>query len=183
LLSEVPSRPAFMEEEKASAADRGSVTHRFLRLIDLSRFRWGKGYRRAVEDELQRMRERGILTEAEAKVISVKDVTAFLESELGQKVISADVLHREWPFTMQMEHSPTMVQGIIDAAFMEDGEWVIIDYKTDHDTREEVFVPRHERQMNWYRAAVERLTGVPVREMWLYALRAGRAYRVDRTQI
>ena len=60
---------------------------------------------------------------------------------------------------------------------------MLIDYKTDRDTRQEVFVSRHEKQMNWYRTAVERLTDIPVKEMWLFALRAGNSYQVERVAI
>ena len=81
------------------------------------------------------------------------------------------------------EDSPTMVQGIVDAAFLEDGRWILIDYKTDRDTRKEIFIPRHEKQTNWYRTAVERLTHKPVQEMWLFALRGGKAYRVERIEV
>ena len=181
LLGEIAPRPQFMEEEKANAADIGSLTHRFLRLVDLSAFK-GKRlveYTLIVNAEITRMREHSILTEPEAKAVYAKGAAAFLSSQLGQRLISAPSVEREWPFTMQLrDDSPTMVQGIVDAAFMEDGEWVLVDYKTDRETREGIFVPRHEKQMNWYRVAVERLTGKPVKEMWLFALRAGRAYRV-----
>ena len=77
---------------------------------------------------------------------------------------------------------PTLVQGIVDCAFLEEGQWVLIDYKTDRDTARDTFVPRHTLQMNWYRTALERLTHRPVREMWLYALRAGIAYPVPRVR-
>lgn len=192
LLSEIAPRPAFMEEAKASGADIGSLTHRFLRLIDLTRFKDTADTDNAsentctkrVEEELQRIRDKSILTQAEADAIYVKGAVAFLESDLGKRLISADTLQREWPFTMQIrEDSPTMVQGIVDAAFLEDGQWILVDYKTDRDTRQEVFVPRHEKQMNWYRTAVERLTDIPVKEMWLFALRAGKAYQVKRLAI
>ena len=190
LLSEIAPRPAFMEESKASSADIGSLTHRFLRLIDLTKFKDDGDSRQKmtcmelVEAELQRMKEKSILTEAEAAAVYEKGAAAFLESDLGKRLTQADTLHREWPFTMQIrEDSPTMVQGIVDAAFLEDGKWILVDYKTDRDTRPEVFVPRHEKQMNWYRTAVERLTDIPVKEMWLFALRAGKAYPVDRLAI
>jgi ATP-dependent helicase/nuclease subunit A len=39
-----------------------------------------------------------------------------------------------------------MVQGIVDAAFLEDGKWILVDYKTDRDTREGIFVPRQENR-------------------------------------
>ena len=67
--------------------------------------------------------------------------------------------------------------------FKENGEWILIDYKTDHDTNPETFVPRHEIQMNWYRTALERLTRIRVKEMWLYALRAGLAFPVERREV
>ncbi|MCR5263665.1 MAG: UvrD-helicase domain-containing protein [Clostridiales bacterium] len=184
LLSETAPRPAFMEEEKASAVDVGSITHRFLRLIDLSLFRGSADHFAAVRKELSRMSEKGIVTEAEARVIYVKGVADFLKSGLGRRLVSSDEIRREWPFTMRLkEDSPTMVQGIVDAAFTENGRWVLIDYKTDRDTRPEVFIPRHEKQMNWYRIAVERLTGREVKEMWLFALRDGKAYRVERQEV
>ena len=130
------------------------------------------------------MRESSILTESEADAIYTRGAAAFLGSSLGRRLIQAETLHREWPFTMQIrEDSPTMVQGIVDAAFLEDGEWILIDYKTDRDTRPEIFIPRHEKQMNWYRTAVERLTQHPVREMWLFALRSGKAYPVKRIDV
>ena len=78
---------------------------------------------------------------------------------------------------------PTMVQGIVDCAFKENGTLILIDYKTDKDTEEATFVPRHEQQMNWYREALERMTRINVREMRLFALRAGKAYPVHRIEI
>lgn len=186
LLGEIAPRPAFMEEKKASAADIGSLTHRFLRLIDLAPFRGKEAseFDDIVEQELRRMRERSILMEAEADAVFTKGAVSFLSSGLGRRLIDAVELRREWPFTMQLrEGSPTMVQGIVDAAFLEDDKWILIDYKTDRDTRKEVFVPRHEKQMNWYRTAVERLTHRPVQEMWLFALRAGQAHQVRRIDV
>ena len=186
LLGEIMPRPAFLEEKTTTAADIGTLTHRFLRLIDFALF-CGKDpgeYREIVEKELNRMREQTILTEAEAKDIYIKGAVSFLSSPLGQRMIAAGEVRREWPFTMQIrDDSPTMIQGIVDAAFLEDDRWILIDYKTDRDTRKEAFVSRHEKQMNWYRTAVERLTHKPVQEMWLFALRGGKAYRVERIEV
>ena len=109
---------------------------------------------------------------------------SFFESELGKRMLASPEIKREAAFTMKINsHGATMVQGIVDCAFTENGEWVLIDYKTDYDTAPEVFVPRHEMQMNWYREALERLTRIPVKEMWLYALRAGRAFPVERREL
>ncbi len=117
-------------------------------------------------------------------MIRLDGVVSFFQSDLGKRMLESKEIKREATFTMRMDpHSSTMVQGIIDCAFKENDEWILIDYKTDHDTAPETFVPRHEMQMNWYRAALERLTRVKVKEMWLFALRAGKAYPVERRDV
>lgn len=184
-LSSVASRPAFLEEEKANAANSGTATHRFLRLIRLDVFRQeGVNIDQAVRDEAERMRQRGILSAEEAGLIRLRGIASFLKSDLGQRMLNSEEIQREATFTMQINaEKPTMVQGIVDCAFKENGKWILIDYKTDRDTEPETFVPRHADQMNWYREALERLTRTEVSEMWLFALRAGKAYSVERRTI
>lgn len=130
------------------------------------------------------MRAAGILTEEETGLIRLHGVASFLKSDLGQRMLKSKEVKREANFTMRIDpHAATMVQGIVDCVFKEDGEWVLIDCKTDRDTDPETFVPRHEAQMNWCRTAMERLTQVVVKEMWLFALRAGKAYQVERREV
>ena len=184
-LSTAPSRPAFLEEEKAEAVNIGTATHRFIRLIRLEALRAeGADVQQVIQQELERMKAAGIVTAEEARLIRLSGVVSFFRSELGQRMLRSGEIEREADFTIRIDpQGPTMVQGIVDCVFRENGEWILIDYKTDHDTRPETFVPRHEMQMNWYRTALERLTGTPVREMWLFALRAGKAYPVQRIRV
>lgn len=181
-LSSVASRPAFLEEEKANAVNSGTATHRFLRLINLELFRQEDiNTEQAVRDEAKRMKATGILTDEEAALIRLPGVASFLKSELGRRMLRSSEVKREATFTMRIDPmKPTMVQGIVDCAFKENGKWILIDYKTDRDTAPETFVPRHADQMNWYRKALEQLTRIEVSEMWLFALRAGKAYPVSR---
>ena len=186
-LSSVASKPAFLEDEQetVAAVNIGTATHRFIRLINLDELRKeGASADQVIRAEMARMRERHILTEDEAKMIRLDGVVSFFQSDLGKRMLESKEIKREATFTMRINpHGPTMVQGIIDCAFKENDEWILIDYKTDHDTAPETFVPRHEMQMNWYRAALERLTRVKVKEMWLFALRAGKAYPVERRDV
>ena len=184
-LGSAPSRPAFLEEEKAEAVNIGTATHRFIRLIDLDALKAENAdVNKVIQSEMDRMRAHGIVTAEEAKLIRLKGVVSFFSSDLGQRMLKSPEIKREADFTMRIDpHESTMVQGIVDCVFKEENEWVLIDYKTDHDTNPETFVPRHEMQMNWYRTALERLTRVPVKEMWLFALRAGKAYPVRRIEV
>ena len=58
------------------------------------------------------------------------------------------------------------VQGVIDAMFIEDGEIVILDYKTDRLSagEEDRLVKLYKRQLDVYAEAAERLLGLPVKE-------------------
>jgi len=184
-LSTAPTRPAFLEEEKVEAVNIGTITHRFIRLINLDALRAENAdIGRIIREEALRMGAEGIITPEESKLVRLKGVVSFFQSELGQRMLKSDEIKREAEFTMRIDpQSATMVQGIVDCAFKENGEWILIDYKTDHDTNPDTFVPRHEIQMNWYRTALERLTRTNVREMWLFALRAGKAYPVKRINV
>ena len=184
-LSSAPPRPAFLEEEKAEAVNIGTATHRFIRLIRLDALRAeGADVNQVIRGEMERMKASGIVTDDEAGLIRVSGVVSFFRSGLGQRMLQSPEIKREAEFTMKIDpHGSTMVQGIVDCAFKENGEWVLIDYKTDHDTNPETFVPRHEMQMNWYRTALERLTRTPVKEMWLFALRVGKAFPVNRIKV
>ena len=87
----------------------------------------------------------------------------------------------------------TMLQGVIDACFMEQGGWVLVDYKTDYvpseylldgnDTRVwdlSVLKKRYAGQVIWYARALEKLTGRPVRHIYLYSIHAGDWVEVER---
>ncbi len=74
----------------------------------------------------------------------------------------------------------TLVQGVIDAFFVEDDDRaVIIDYKTDGMTLEDTeglakeLVKRHKAQFDYYTDAIESLLGVKVKERYICSLTLG----------
>ena len=77
-----------------------------------------------------------------------------------------------------------LVQGIIDAWFEEADGLVLVDYKTDRvDPREgkaaeERLAGRYRPQFDYYQRALERSTGKPVKERYLYSFALERAIRL-----
>ena len=186
-LNSVPSKPAFLEDEAQTPApvSVGTATHRFIRLIRLGELRKKDAdIQQIVRSEMTRMKAEQILTDDEANMIRISGVVSWFRSNLGRRMLESSEIKREATFSMRIHpQTKTLVQGIIDCAFKENGEWILVDYKTDYDTAPETFIPRHEMQMNWYREAIERLTRVKVKEMWLFALRNGKAYPVERRDV
>ena len=68
-----------------------------------------------------------------------------------------------------------LIQGIIDAYFEEDGELVLVDYKTDYVERGQgqSLAERYQIQLNYYARALEQLTGKQVREKIIYSFSLG----------
>ena len=56
------------------------------------------------------------------------------------------------------------MQGVIDCCFLEDGAWVLYDFKSDRmpEGGEETLRARHTPQLALYARALERITAKPV---------------------
>ena len=182
LLSSLPAMPAFLEppEEEAGLL-RGVQTHRLLGLMDLAGARAAGGDERAIfyhiKEELSRLVEKRVMTPAEAALANAGMAARFLAGPVGQRMLAASTVRREWSFNLRIsEPFPTLLQGVIDLCFLEDGAWVLVDFKTDRVSSGEELWRRYGRQIALYRRALLEGTPWPVREWTLYSLRLGKAF-------
>lgn len=180
-LSDLPARPAFMEEKQITGAERGTLLHRLLSLIPFDTLRESKNLAASVHEAAHEMMQRGIFTPQELLLLDMDGAAAFYGSPLGQRLLHAEEVRREWSFNLLLDdQTGTLLQGVIDCAFMENGEWILLDYKTDRIVDEEAFCTRYSMQIEWYARALERITGKNVRQLWLYAIRKRKAYQMKR---
>ncbi|MBR5231515.1 MAG: UvrD-helicase domain-containing protein [Clostridia bacterium] len=178
-LNTLPPRfPEFMMEKKLSAADRGTAAHKALGALHLDEIRSTTGAKRieAIKNQLLRMQESGELTPEEAEVIDISDILTFLTGDLGRRMLSSPRVEREWGFCLM--YRGVLVQGVPDLCFMEDGKWVLVDYKTDRCEPEKLLT-MYRDQILWYKKALWEITGIDVKEVWLYSLRNGVPVRVE----
>jgi ATP-dependent exoDNAse (exonuclease V) beta subunit len=66
---------------------------------------------------------------------------------------------RETPVTCTLPDG-TMVEGVVDLAFREQGRWCVVDYKTDRELAAEG-EEQYRRQVALYAAAIQQATGEP----------------------
>jgi len=98
----------------------------------------------------------------------------FFASSIGRRALRASQVHREWHFNLRApELCESLLQGVIDLCFWEDGGWVLVDYKTDHVKAAAELWRTYGLQMRLYQRALLRATGSPVRESILFALALG----------
>ena len=71
-----------------------------------------------------------------------------------------------------------LVQGIIDAYFEEEGELVLVDYKTDRVSEEQELTDRYKVQLDLYERALEQITGKKVKEKLIYSVSLRKTVRL-----
>lgn len=86
---------------------------------------------------------------------AVETVTAALRHPLMQRACKAARCERELPVLLKDDQR--IVEGVVDLAFVEDGAWHIVDFKTDEDLTSRR--AHYEAQVQWYAAALARATG------------------------
>jgi ATP-dependent helicase/nuclease subunit A len=178
--------PLFIQEsqskDKMTGAQRGTIMHLFMQIVDLSKINDLKG----IKEEIDLSVKKKILTKTQADTINPYKVLKFFKSNLGKRMISAPFLKREQAFYLQINirdvfeaeeefkdivnDDTLMVRGIIDAYFEENDEIVIVDYKTDfvnEENRDEI-INRYTKQLEIYSKALNKLTGKNVKEAYIY---------------
>lgn len=135
-----------------------------------------------LEEFLQRETISLRLTEEYVKAVSLPKILNFLEQELAYRMWRAQeqgLLYREQPFVLGIdakrldpdlpEGEKVLIQGIIDVFFIEDGEIVLLDYKTDVIDSLEALWNRYNVQIQYYEEALTKLMQMPVKERILYS--------------
>ena len=181
----VPLVPRFIEEkteaeEEFAGAARGTAYHRVMECLEYGKTDTSQNLKEQIEELVQNQK----LSEVEAKCVRVSDIRGFVECDLGQRMKAAALkgrLFREQPFVISRsaaeideswdESERVLVQGIIDAYFLEDEEIVLVDYKTDYVRRgeEKKLIERYHTQLEDYGQALERMTGRRVKEKYIYS--------------
>lgn len=182
-------RPKFMEDVSLTAAERGTVHHLVMQHMPLD----GALDEEGVRDVLRSLMERQMLTAKQADAVDAAAVAAFYREPVGERLLRADWVKRETPFSCAFAASrvypdavestgdePIMIQGVIDCLFEDEGELVLLDYKTDRVTgdRYAEAAEKHRFQMRLYAEAIGMILGRPVDACYLFFLNGGKAIQL-----
>ncbi|MBQ6613849.1 MAG: UvrD-helicase domain-containing protein, partial [Clostridia bacterium] len=188
-LPKATDAPRFIKNEENVAAKRGTATHLFMQFFD---FDYAKA--NGAESELARLVEKNFITKEDASLVNIDEVKAFIASPLFEKMHSAAKIYREQRFNLHLPASEfasdeelkaelsgeeVLVQGVIDCFFFdEDGEIILVDYKTDRvsgDRKTAVAALRsaHSRQLGYYARAITEICGKPPKKTVIFSLALG----------
>lgn len=172
-------KPVFMEEKrKFTPAEKGTLMHLIMQVIDISR----TSSLDDIKNEITRLKIKEFITEEQSKAIDIEKIHKFFNSDLGIRLKTSGKIKREVPFYMEVasteiykelkddiyDKEKILVQGVIDCYFEENGEIVLLDYKTDYVSDIEEIKERYKLQLSYYGRALEELTGLKVKAKYLY---------------
>ena len=99
-----------------------------------------------------------------------------------QEAARKQKLYREQPFVLGVDAKELypeeedgeliLIQGIIDAYFEENRELILLDYKTDHVSKQDgadILKKRYKRQLDDYQQALEQMLQKKVRQKLIYS--------------
>ncbi|MBO5998592.1 MAG: UvrD-helicase domain-containing protein [Lachnospiraceae bacterium] len=169
-------------------AEYGTSVHRLMELMDDRVFTEDAALTETgLAGWIESLLDEGKLTRSEYDLLIPGRILPFFSSDLFRRMARAyrnNCLFREQPFVMQVpareldeslpESETVLVQGIIDAFFLEDDSVILLDYKTDRADTDKVLTDRYSVQLNYYARALEKIFGRKVTEKLIYSFSLNR---------
>jgi len=155
----------------SKGALHGTAVHRMFEIWDYNR----PATEESVDEFLGYVKDEGLIEEELYELVRKDEIMDFISSDIAARMGEADragELFREQPFVIC--HDPDnpesmLIQGIIDAYFIEDGKIVLVDYKTDRGKSEKQLVEDHGTQLGYYAEALKRLLHMEIKESVIYS--------------
>lgn len=181
------SRPSFAPKGSLSGKQVGDAYHHVMEHYPLHEIFSGQApdtdHARTV---LEQLRMRGVLSDEEHRVINPVHISKFFESDLGQRMLNSRRIEREYPIFAEVnardifveQDGSTMIQGRADMFFYEDDGIVLVDYKSDTKENLEKELEAYSRQLSIYRTILPLMTGVQVKEIFIYSFSCDTAVSV-----
>ena len=163
-------------DEVVTGAQWGTLMHEAMQWLPVKKYT-----QTSMTDMLDSLQAEGKFSDEERSLLSDRSLYGFFNSDLGQRLIASKRVERELPFSMLFDGNRVypdvengerlFLQGIIDTVFVEDDQWVLVDYKTDRVKSGDELISRYKIQMDLYKEALERLTNMPVKASYIYSFR------------
>ena len=184
--------PAFADGNKntgkISGAKYGTLIHFIMEKLDFKNCT----DEAHIKAQLDNMLKSQYINEAEYEAVPVKSIYGFFKSRLGQNMVKhSDKLYKEFQFKYLMganeiydnvsANDDIIVQGIIDAFYIDDdGQAVLIDYKTDRViTTPDEIAEKYRAQIKYYSIALERTLEKKVKKKFIYLFDTDTLYEFD----
>ena len=165
-------KPAFLSKNELTPAERGTAMHAFMQYCDYT------SAKADLESEIARLTEAAFISDIQAASLNREKLKKFFESDFAKRMFESDGIYREIKVSSFVKASEIentafddriLIQGIADCVFEENGELVLVDYKTDFVKSENELLEMYKNQIAFYKKAVSKALDMPVKEAMLYS--------------
>ena len=155
------------EEEKYTAVRKGTLVHFVLETLDYNKINSID----ELKEYVDKLIENDVINEKDKKYINVNKIHIFLISDIGKEIKKSINVKKEEEFVAVLpQYSNSIIQGVIDLYYInENGNIILIDFKTDRIENEKEFIDKYKIQLDIYKDALETLTKYKVEKKYIYS--------------
>ena len=174
-------KPQFLRKEdddKITSAQKGTLVHLCLQKLNEKQ----EYTLQEIKDLINELELKQIITNKEARSISIYKILAFTKSTIWKELRKAKTVEKEKPFYInilakeiynQEVEEDILVQGIIDLYYInENDKLVLVDYKTDYveKGKDEELLNKYRKQLDLYKRALESALNRKVDKVYIYSV-------------
>ena len=193
-----------LDEAMRKAAKRGTATHLIFEKLDYSMV----SSKETLISEMERVLSDNAFDDEDRELIDIEALSAFYSDDASslfhrmKAAFGKSNLYREQQFmaglkfeelpgfnnlindgdkkiNVQLDNDYVIIQGIIDAYFIENDDIILVDYKTDNIKSKKELLDKYSAQMYLYGLTLEKLTGKKVADCILYSTKKGEVHYTD----
>lgn len=174
-LELIPS-PVFMDESLEAGTNFGTLLHNVMQRLNFHNLNFDEVLN-SVEEKYRK---------------SVKNyLEQFIKTNLYKEILAAKNIWREMPFNLSVragelyhiddesKNDNILIQGVIDLYYETSDGLILVDYKTDHIDTSNEFIKKYKSQLDYYKKALESLTGKKVIKAIIYSFHLDREIEVS----
>ncbi len=164
-----------------SSIEKGSNLHRIIKVLDF------KKASENFEEYIEYLVNINILSREVVKNVDLNLLKKFFKSDLMNRILKSSVVLKEFEFLVtvsgreltnfnlpgDLENAEFQLEGIIDCAFLEGEQFVIVDYKLGNFKNDLLKLETYKKQIFLYKYALQKKTKVKVKECILYLFSTG----------
>lgn len=147
-------KPYFLDSDVKNT-NVGTLYHKVFELLPIKKYSIS-----SLKEEIESLN----ISSDEKKIINIEKVLAYLTSDLYNIVLNSDKVYKEKEIYFQIQSNiydsnlkdgNILIDGIIDLLCENDGEYIIVDYKTDKASNIEDLVILYKKQLDLYEIAIK----------------------------
>lgn len=170
--------PDFSDSSIVSAAQRGTINHRFMQLIDLHQSLDVAN----LAEQANSLIAQNKMSNEDLNHIKMQDIADTFNTDIGQLIKSADTHLKEYSMNILKDaqslgyegvEDDVLIRCIVDLIFKKGDKYYLVDYKTDKfkldytDDDIDTKVSRYHEQISLYKEAFFKTCGFEIEESYL----------------